>query len=151
LALLAGSLPFVVLGLAIAYWASPKSALPAANLLYMLLAYAGGLWTGPGDLPRMIRALSPYTPTRQWGDVLWAAVAGAPWRTSHWLLLAAYAAGFGALATSCSAFASTRCAAAARSRPASPDGGSPGYRHAAPLTPLARGCPLPARRARAVA
>jgi len=99
LALLAGSLPFVVLGLAIAYWASPKSALPAANLLYMLLAYAGGLWTGPGDLPRTIRALSPYTPTRQWGDVLWAAVAGAPWRTSHWLLLAAYAAGFGALAT----------------------------------------------------
>ena len=99
LATTSGSLPFVVLGLAIAYWASPKSALPAANLLYMLLAYAGGLWTGPGDLPRTIRALSPYTPTRQWGDVLWAAVAGAPWRTSHWLILAAYAAGFGALAT----------------------------------------------------
>ena len=48
---------------------------------------------------RSIRAVSPYTPTRQWSDVLWAAVAGAPWRASHWLLLAAYAAGFGALAT----------------------------------------------------
>ncbi len=98
LALLAGSVPFVVLGLAIAYWTSPKSALPVANILYMLLAYAGGLWTGPGDLPHTVRAISPYTPTRQWGDVLWPAVAGAPWRASHWLLLGAYAAAFGALA-----------------------------------------------------
>lgn len=97
-ALLIGSVPFVVLGLAIAYWASPKSALPIANVLYMLLAYAGGLWTGPSDLPRSVRAISPYTPTRQWGDVLWPAVTGAPWRASHWLLLGAYALVFGAAA-----------------------------------------------------
>ena len=97
-ALLAGSVPFVVLGLAIAYWASPKSALPVANILYILLAYAGGLWTGPSDLPRTVRSISPYTPARQWGDVLWPAVVGAPWRLSHWLLLGAYAIGFGALA-----------------------------------------------------
>ena len=97
-ALAAGSLPFVVLGLSIAYWTSPKSALPVANVLYMLLAYAGGLWTGPSDLPHAVRAISPWTPTRQWGDVLWPAVAGAPWSSAHWLLLAAYAAGFTALA-----------------------------------------------------
>jgi ABC-2 type transport system permease protein len=97
-ALLAGSAPFVVLGLAIAYWASPKSALPVANVLYMLLAYAGGLWTGPDDLPGVVRAVSPYTPTRQWGDVLWPAVTGADWHAGHWLLLGAYTAGFGALA-----------------------------------------------------
>ena len=98
LALLAGSFPFVVLGLAIAYWTSPKSALPVANILYMLLAYAGGLWTGPGELPHGVRTLSPYTPTRQWGDVLWPAVAGEGWQATHWLLLAAYALGFGVLA-----------------------------------------------------
>lgn len=97
-ALFAGSVPFVVLGLAIAYWASPKSALPVANILYILLAYAGGLWTGPGDLPRVVQSISPYTPARQWGDVLWAAVTGKAWHASHWLLLAAYAVGFGAFA-----------------------------------------------------
>jgi ABC-2 type transport system permease protein len=97
-ALLAGSVPFVVLGLSIAYWTSPKSALPVANILYMLLAYAGGLWTGPADLPHVVRTLSPYTPARQWGDVLWPAVTGAPWRASHWLVLAAYALGFAAFA-----------------------------------------------------
>lgn len=98
IALAAGSLPFVVLGLSIAYWTSPKSALPVANTLYMLLAYAGGLWTGPSDLPHAVRAISPWTPTRQWGDVLWPAVVGAPWSLSHWLVLGAYAAGFAALA-----------------------------------------------------
>jgi ABC-2 type transport system permease protein len=98
IALLAGAVPFVVLGLAIAYWASPKSALPLANVLYMLLAYAGGLWTGPGDLPHAVEAVSPWTPTRQWGDILWPAVAGTPWRASHWLLLGAYTAAFAVLA-----------------------------------------------------
>lgn len=97
-ALVAGSAPFVVLGLTIAYWTSPRSALPVANVLYMLLAYAGGLWTGPADLPRAVRAISPYTPARQWGDVLWPAVTGAPWRASHWLALVGYALAFGALA-----------------------------------------------------
>ena len=98
IALLAGSLPFVVLGLAIAYWTSPKSALPIANILYLLLAYAGGLWTGPGDLPHAVASISPYTPTRQWGDLLWPAVTGGAWRATHWLLLGAYTLGFGALA-----------------------------------------------------
>jgi len=93
-ALLLGSTPFVLLGLAIAFWTSARSALPVANVLYMLLAYAGGLWTGPRDLPHAVRSLSPYTPTRQWGDVLWPAVAGGPWRASHWLALAAYGAVF---------------------------------------------------------
>lgn len=97
-ALAAGAFPFVVLGLSIAYWTSPKSALPVANVLYMLLAYAGGLWTGPSDLPRTVQAISPWTPTRQWGDVLWPAVAGDPWRVTHWLLLAGYAGLFTALA-----------------------------------------------------
>lgn len=94
LALLFGSLPFVVLGLTIAYWTSPKSALPVANVLYMLLAYAGGLWTGPTGLPRTVAAISPYTPTRQWGDVLWPAVGGGGVGWTHWLVLAAYGTAF---------------------------------------------------------
>jgi len=98
LALLAGSVPFVVLGLTIAYWTSPKTALPVANILYMFLAYAGGLWTGPTDLPRVVREISPYTPARQWGDILWSAVTGDAWHASHWLVLAAYSLAFGALA-----------------------------------------------------
>jgi ABC-2 type transport system permease protein len=97
-ALLAGSVPFVMLGIGIAYWTSPKSALPVANILYMLLSYAGGLWTGPHGLPHVVERVSPYTPTRQWGDVLWPAVAGSAWSGRHWLALLAYTALFGAVA-----------------------------------------------------
>ncbi|HVH51439.1 MAG TPA: ABC transporter permease [Gaiellaceae bacterium] len=98
LVLFVGGLPFVLLGTAIAYWLSPKTALPAANIVYMLFAYAGGLWTGPRDLPHALARVSPYVPTRQWGDLLWAAVGGAPLRASHWLALIAYAAIFTAIA-----------------------------------------------------
>jgi ABC-2 type transport system permease protein len=97
-ALVVGAVPFVLLGLAIAYWTSPRTALPVANILYMLLSYAGGLWTGPGDLPHAVRGISSYTPTRQWGDILWPTVSGEPWRVGHWLALVAYAAGFAAIA-----------------------------------------------------
>jgi len=97
-ALLIGSVPFVTLGIAVAYWSSPKSALPVANILYMLLAYAGGLWTGPSDLPHAIARISPYTPTRQWGDVLWQAVGGQGWNATHWLALLAYTVAFALIA-----------------------------------------------------
>ncbi len=97
-ALSLGAVPFVVLGLAIAYCTTPRSALPVANILYMLLSYAGGLWTGPADLPHAVRAISRFTPTRQWGDVLWPAALGTRWHASHWLALAAYTAAFGLLA-----------------------------------------------------
>jgi ABC-2 type transport system permease protein len=96
--LLLGAVPFVVLGLVIAYWTSPKSALPVANVLYLLLSYAGGLWTGPADLPHAVAQISRYTPTRQWGDLLWASASGHGWIGAHWLVLAGYTCAFGLLA-----------------------------------------------------
>ena len=97
--LLLGSVPFVALGLAIAYWSSPKAALPVANLLYIVFAYVGGFWSGPTDLPHWIRGVSPFTPTRQWGDLLWNAVTSGGFEATHWLALTGYALAFGLLAT----------------------------------------------------
>lgn len=97
-ALFVGTIPFALLGTAIGYLATPKAALPLANVLYLGLSYAGGLWTGRTPLPHGVEALSPYLPTRQLADVLWAAVAGDPWQWSHWLALTAFAVVFGALA-----------------------------------------------------
>ncbi len=70
-ALLVGSIPFALLGFAIGYLASPKAALPLANLLFLSLAYLGAMWTGPGSLPDGIHALSLALPTRQWMEILW--------------------------------------------------------------------------------
>ena len=98
IALLAGAVPFGLIGIALGYWLSPKGALPGANLLYLGLAYAGGLWTGVRHLPGAVDDISPYLPTRQWGEVLWPAVLGHPWHLRPWLWLGLYAGIAGALA-----------------------------------------------------
>ncbi len=99
LALAAGAVPISLLGIALGYWVPAKGALAVANLLYLVMSYAGGLWSGPRALPSAVRALSPLLPTRQWADVLWPAVLGQPWQAAHWLALVGFSCGFGLLAT----------------------------------------------------
>lgn len=98
LALLAGGAPLALLGIALGYWIPAKGALPVANLVYLAIAYAGGLWTGPSGLPASVERAAPFLPTRQWGDVLWSAVQGGGWGWSHWLALLGFTLAFGALA-----------------------------------------------------
>jgi ABC-2 type transport system permease protein len=98
LALALGAVPFALLGIALGYWASPRGAVPLANILYLVLAFAGGLWTTPAHLPSVVASASPLVPTRQFGDVLWGAVEGRLWQPRDWLLLFAWAAAFGVLA-----------------------------------------------------
>ncbi len=93
-----GALPFALLGIALGYWASPRGAVPAANILYLVMSFAGGLWTTPRDLPPAIESLSPFVPTRQFGNVLWGATVGHLWRPRDWLLLGAWSAAFAILA-----------------------------------------------------
>lgn len=98
LALVAGGVPFTLLGIALGYWLPPKGALPAANILYLGLSYVGGLWTGPTGLPHGVEQAGRLLPTRQWGEVLWEAATGSRWQLGHWLVLLGYTAGFGVLA-----------------------------------------------------
>jgi len=97
-ALVAGTAPFALLGVAIGYWAPPRAALPLANLLYLGLAYAGGLWFRPQHLPGAARRVSSLLPTRALADVLAAAALGSapPWRP--WIALVGFGAAFAALA-----------------------------------------------------
>ena len=97
-ALVLGAVPFALLGIALGYWASPRGALPVANILYLVLAFAGGLWTTPAHLPSAVASVSPLVPTRQFGNVLWGATEGRLWRPRDWLLLLAWGAAFAALA-----------------------------------------------------
>jgi ABC-2 type transport system permease protein len=97
-ALALGGIPFALLGIALGYWASPRSALPVANILYLVLSFVGALWTTPQHLPRALERLSPFVPTRQFGNVLWGAAEGHVWRPRDWLLLLAWAGVFAMLA-----------------------------------------------------
>jgi ABC-2 type transport system permease protein len=97
-ALLAGGVTVALGGLAMGYWLSPRAATPAATLAWLLLAYLGGLWATPAELPGWAMEVSPYLPTRLWGEVTWAAVQGRGASPGDWLGLLAYAVGFALLA-----------------------------------------------------
>jgi ABC-2 type transport system permease protein len=97
-ALMVGAIPFALLGIALGYWASPRGALPIANILYLVLAFAGGLWTTPAHLPTAAASISQLVPTRPFGDVLWGAAQGRLWQPRDWLLLLGWGVAFALLA-----------------------------------------------------
>ncbi len=98
LALLLGSVPFGLMGIALGYWTHPRAALPIANLLWVFLAYGGGLWLPPNALPDPVKIVSPYLPTRLYAESTWAVVLDKPWQFETWLGLVAYTIGIGLLA-----------------------------------------------------
>ncbi len=97
-AFVAGAIPFGFFGIALGYWVTPRAAIPIANMLYLPLSYAGGLWIPPQQLPPPVAAVSGLLPTRHFAEVAWAATLGRPWSALSWLALIAYTAGFAALA-----------------------------------------------------
>ena len=97
-ALALGTVPHALLGIALGYLAPPRGALPLANLLYLGLAYVGGLWTTAEHLPGAVASVSVALPTRQWAELLWRAADGG-WDTGATVALAAYAVAFAAVAT----------------------------------------------------
>lgn len=76
--LLAGSIPFVMIGSALGYSVPAQGAVPIANLLYLPLSYLGGLWLPPQFLPAIVTQISPFTPTRQLGELAWSTVLDTP-------------------------------------------------------------------------
>lgn len=98
LALAAGGVMMGMLGTALAYLVTPKAALPLANLIYLPLAFMGGMWMPPELLPRIVQEISPYLPSRQWMELVWPAVGDGSWDVGHWLAVAGFTVAFAALA-----------------------------------------------------
>ncbi len=96
--LVGGTVPFSLLGIALGFIATPKAALPLANVLYLSLAYVGGLWTGPQELPSAIDELSVALPTREWADILSATARGASTAIGDIVALAGWTIAFASLA-----------------------------------------------------
>jgi len=96
--LFVGVIPFTCLGMAIGYWANAKSAVAIANLIYLPLSFAGGLWLPPGKLPEVVRGISELTPTRHFGEIAWAAARSEIAQPAHWFWLLAYTVVFFAIA-----------------------------------------------------
>jgi ABC-2 type transport system permease protein len=98
-ALLAGSVPFALLGIALGYWLPPRAALPVANLAFLPLAVVGALWARPDGLPHTADVVSQLAPTRSWMETLDSVATGDhPLPIHHVAALVVWAMAFGALA-----------------------------------------------------
>ena len=97
--LLAGSLPFIALGFAIGYTAGTNAAPAVANLVYLPLSFASGLFIPISQLPSFVQQVAPYLPTYHYGQLAWSAVGAASESVATSLgWLAAYTVLFLALA-----------------------------------------------------
>ncbi len=67
-----GAIPFALLGICLGQLVGSQTILPVANLTYLVLSFAGGLWMPPNILPAAIQDISPYLPTRMYGELLWS-------------------------------------------------------------------------------
>lgn len=97
-ACLLAALAAVLMGMALGSVASARAAVPLANLVFLPLAYLGGLWVPPIALPGAIAALSVWTPTRAMGEIAWAALDGRALSARYLAVLGAWALA-GALVT----------------------------------------------------
>ncbi|MEO8888779.1 MAG: ABC transporter permease [Jatrophihabitantaceae bacterium] len=99
LALVVGAVPLGLLGIMLGYLLNERGALPITNLLYLPLSYLGGLFSSGGsELPAAVRHISPWLPTRQWGDLLIQFGLGSRIPGHQLLALAGYGAAFAAAA-----------------------------------------------------
>jgi ABC-2 type transport system permease protein len=90
--LVAGSLPFAAMGLAIGYFAGPNSAPAIINLIYLPLSFCSGLWVPYMFLPKFIREIAHVLPSYHLSQLaLGVFNAGQHEPTStHWEVLAAF-------------------------------------------------------------
>jgi len=91
------SIPAALMGIALGYSSSAKAAPALANLIFLPLAFLGGLWVPPSQMPAMVAKISLYTPTRQMGELAWGSIVS-KWPDNNFILgLLAYTLVFAVL------------------------------------------------------
>ena len=92
LTLIAGSLPFCAMGLAIGYLAGPTSAPAVINIFYLPMSFCSGLWMPIMFLPRFIQQIAVFLPAYHLSQLalnLVGAGQGGP-ALGHWEALAGF-------------------------------------------------------------
>jgi ABC-2 type transport system permease protein len=90
--LVAGSLPFSAMGLALGYFTGPNSAPPTINLIYLPMSFCSGLWVPFMFLPRVVQKIALLLPPYHLSQLALGTV-GAGTHDSmirHWEVLAAF-------------------------------------------------------------
>jgi len=67
--LVAGAVPFSAFGLLLGFLAGPNSAAPIANIIYLPMCFASGLWVPVEVLPRALQKITPLLPPYHLGQL----------------------------------------------------------------------------------
>jgi ABC-2 type transport system permease protein len=90
--LVAGSLPFSAMGLALGYFTGPNSAPPTINLIYLPMSFCSGLWVPFIFLPKIVKQIALVLPAYHLSQLA-LGVVGAGQHASawtHWEVLIAF-------------------------------------------------------------
>src|SRR5579862_5305819 len=88
----AGSLPFSAMGLALGYFAGPNSAPPTINLIYLPMSFCSGLWVPFMFLPNVVRQIALVLPPYHLSQLALGIVGAGRHESTvtHWEVLAAF-------------------------------------------------------------
>jgi ABC-2 type transport system permease protein len=85
--LVAGSIPFALLGVTIGYLAPAQSAVAVLNLIYLPMGFMSGLWIPVKFLPKTVQAIAEWLPAFHLGQLALGVLnASAPGKSSSHLL-----------------------------------------------------------------
>lgn len=98
--LVAGSVTFCALGLALGFIAGPNSAAPIVNLIYLPMAFLSGLWVPIMFLPKPVQTLAHWLPPYHFSQLALRVTGGSQGKPvlGHIGAMAAAALIFGAIA-----------------------------------------------------
>ena len=91
-ALVAGSLPFSAMGLALGYFTGPNSAPSTINLIYLPMSFCSGLWVPFMFLPKVVRQIALVLPPYHLSQLALGVVGAGSHEsaTTHWEVLLAF-------------------------------------------------------------
>lgn len=90
--LVAGSLPFSAMGLALGYFTGPNSAPPTINLIYLPMSFCSGLWVPMMFLPKVMRQIALALPPFHLSQLALGVVGAGLGQSAitHWEVLLAF-------------------------------------------------------------
>lgn len=90
--LVAGSLPFSAMGLALGYFTGPNSAPPMINLIYLPMSFCSGLWVPFMFLPKVVQKIALVLPPYHLSQLALGVVGSGTHESAvgHWEALAAF-------------------------------------------------------------
>ena len=90
--LVAGSIPFSAMGLALGYFTGPNSAPPTINLIYLPMSFCSGLWVPIMFLPKIVQKIAFVMPAYHLSQLALGVVGGGQHEpaATHWEVLLAF-------------------------------------------------------------